>query len=265
MSTLAPAPSERLLPGQRFIPDLVEVQGPHRLRFARTEGDLDRIQRLRFQVFNLELGEGFAESYTTGRDQDAFDHQCQHVLVETVAGGDIVGTYRLQVAENALAGAGFYSATEFDFGTMPAEVLRSSVELGRACVSKEHRSKRALFLLWRGLIEYSLHNGKTAFFGCSSLTSQDPAEGLRFYEALRARGRVHPTVRVEPLPANACVCAGSIEGPPVPVPTLFGIYLRHGGTVLGPPALDREFGTIDYLTYIAVDRTHIKAFGGRRR
>ena len=84
-------------------------------------------------------------------------------------------------------------------------------------------------------------------------------------EALRAQGRVHPTVRVEPLPENACVCAGSIAGPPVPVPTLFGIYLRHGGYILGPPALDREFGTIDYLTYITVDQSHLTTFGGRRR
>ena len=230
-----------------------------------TEGDLERIQRLRFQVFNLELGEGLAESFETGRDQDAFDHQCQHLLVETVAGDEVVGTYRLQVAETAFAGVGFYSATEFDFGTMPESLLQDSVELGRACVSKEHRSRRALFLLWRGLIAYSVYNEKKAFFGCSSLTSQDPAEGLRFYAALREQGRVHPTVRVDPLPAFACACAGSIEGPPVPVPKLFGIYLRHGGYILGPPALDREFGTIDYLTHVTVDQSHLKAFGGRRR
>ena len=263
----ASARPDGLLPGQRYIPDLLETQGRYRVRFARTEADLEAVQRLRFGVFNLELGEGLAESFATGRDGDVYDTQCQHVMVEETKQGEVVGTYRLQVAECARSGAGFYSAGEFGIGALPDDVLASSIELGRGCVHRGHRTKRALYLLWRGLAEYVVHNGKRGFFGCSSLTSQDPAEGLRFYEQLRAEGRVHPSLRVEPVPEVACrVPEGeTIEGPVVPVPTLFGIYLRHGAWVLGPPAIDRQFGTIDYLTYLEVKDEHLRTFGRRGR
>ena len=99
---VTPPTPDRLLPGQPLIPPLVEEQAGYRLRFARTEADLEEVQRLRFRVFNLELNEGLAESYQTGRDEDAFDPQCQHLMVEHAPSGACVGTYRLQVAESAL-------------------------------------------------------------------------------------------------------------------------------------------------------------------
>lgn len=261
--TATPQP-DRLLTGQPLIPLLEEVQGPYRLRFARTAADLEAVQRLRFRVFNLELGEGLDESFLTGRDEDAFDHQCQHLMVEHVDQGTCIGTYRLQVAESALSGKGFYSASEFDLSSLPDEVLHRSIELGRACVDRDHRTKRALFLLWRGLVEYVVHNKRDSFFGCSSLTSQDPAEGQRLFQQLERAGHVHPTLHAEPLPELACK-ATDIGSQPVPVPTLFGIYLRHGAYVLGPPAIDRQFGTVDFLTYLEVQPKHLKMFGKRDR
>lgn len=258
---LTAASPERALPGQHLIPPTREIQGKYRLRFARTEGDLAEVQRLRFRVFNLELGEGFDESYLSGRDEDAFDAQCQHLMVEHLASEECVGTYRLQVAESARAGIGFYSAGEFDLSNIPADVINNSVELGRACVDEDHRSKRVLFLLWRGLAEYVTHNNRDRFFGCSSLTSQDPAEGQKLYEQLLAAGQVHPEYDVTPLPGFECAAAA--RKAKVKVPTLFQIYLRHGAYVLGRPALDREFGTIDFLTYLEVKPEHLATFGGK--
>jgi putative hemolysin len=237
----------------------VRERGPHRLRFARTEADLDAVRRLRFQVFNLELGEGLDASYLSGKDEDQFDAQCQHLMVEHAADG-VVGTYRLQVAETAMAGEGFYSASEYDFSALPNAMLMASVEAGRACVAKGHRDKPTLYLLWCGLIAYLKFHNKKAFFGCSSLTSQDPAEGLRFYDELEADGHVHPEYRVTPLPGFTCL-AKDTSGPKVEMPKLFGMYLRHGARVLGPPAIDREFGTIDYLIYVEATRRHFRLFG----
>lgn len=269
MDSAPPAPADGLLPGQRHIPALDEAQGKYRVRFARTEADLDAVLRLRFRVFNLELGEGLKTSFVTGRDEDVFDGQCQHLMVLTAEGDEVIGTYRLQVAENALAGAGFYSAGEFDLSALPDEVLAASVELGRACVDSEHRTKRALYMLWRGLAEYVVHNKKRSFFGCSSLSSQHQAEGMRFYEWLEQEQRVHPDLSVTPLSEFACAAPGDPppgeDVPLVPVPPLFGIYLRHGAWILGPPAIDRQFGTIDYLTYLEVQEDHLRTFGGRQR
>jgi putative hemolysin len=225
----------------------------YRVRFAQTNADLDAVFRLRFDVFNMELGEGLPQSYGTQRDQDRFDPQCQHLVVLSEDSGDVIGTYRLQVAETSLRGEGFYSAGEFDFAYLPPEVVADGVELGRACIRKDHRNREVLFLLWQGLAAYVLWNEKRYFFGCSSLTSTDPYEGVRMYEHLRSIGHVHPNIDVPVRPGFECVATGSLKPlPPIEIPALFRAYLRYGAKVVAPPALDREFKTIDFLTLLDV-------------
>ena len=46
--------------------------GKYEVRFARTQAELEAVQRLRFEIFNLELGEGLDESHSTGMDVDRF-------------------------------------------------------------------------------------------------------------------------------------------------------------------------------------------------
>src|SRR6185436_13849796 len=130
---------------------------------------------LRFEVFNLELGEGLDASFLTRRDEDPFDRTCHHLLVEDRASGRIVGTYRMQTSEMAAGACGFYSAGEFTLGSLPREVVAGSVELGRACIAREHRGRPVLFLLWKGLAGYLMHFGKRYLFGCCSLSTQDEA------------------------------------------------------------------------------------------
>jgi putative hemolysin len=169
----------------------------------------------------------------------------------------------MQTAPSARAGIGFYSAGEFDLSTFPAEVLEESVELGRACVGKRHRSRGVLFLLWRGVIEYTSFNRMRSCFGCSSLTSQDPNTGMRCYRQLSRAGAVHPEIRVEPLPGFECVEDRATQtGEEVRIPALFDTYLKYGACVLGPPAIDRSFGTIDFLTYALVTEEHKRNFVG---
>ncbi|MBC8327725.1 MAG: GNAT family N-acetyltransferase [Planctomycetes bacterium] len=234
------------MPGDPHTPPLDQLRGGYRLRFAQGERDLDAVQRLRFEVFNLEIGEGLAESHLDGRDRDRFDAQCQHLMIEEAASGVAVGTYRLQVAAEAAAKEGLYSAGEFDLSRLPAAFFDQAVELGRACITRPHRDTRVLGLLWKGLATYMIWNRKRRLFGCNSLTSQDPADGLRLWQQLQDGGHAHADLRVEPLPGLACL--GQASDHPVEVPTLFGIYLRYGSKVLGPPAIDRDFGTIDFLT-----------------
>ena len=56
--------------------------GRYRLRMAETVEDRDGACRLRFKVFNIEMGEGLERSYETGLDSDEFDLFCEHLLVE---------------------------------------------------------------------------------------------------------------------------------------------------------------------------------------
>lgn len=234
------------------IPSVHEESSRYELRFARDLDDLRRIQRLRFEVFNLELGEGLDRSYATLRDEDHFDRTCHHMMVVDRKTRAIVGTYRMQSIE-MLGEAGFYSAAQFDLATLERSFLPSAVELGRACIGREHRTSRVLFLLWRGLAAYMLHNKKRYFFGCCSLTSQDAAEGLRMLAYLEANDFLDPNWRVVPQTGYECIATiGAADDCP-PVPQLMRTYLQYGARIAGPPAIDRLFKTIDFLTVFDIE------------
>jgi putative hemolysin len=243
-------------PHPERVPAGAIEQGRYRARFATTEAELDAILRLRFSVFNLELGEGLAASFLTGRDEDRFDRTCHHLLVEEVRDeATVVGTYRMQTSEMAAAGSGFYSAGEFDLSALPEEVRRGAVEVGRACISRQHRNRQILFLLWKGLARYMVTNRKRYLFGCCSLTSQDGCEGLKALAHLEAAGQIHPAIHVPPQPGFECSCDGPLLASPGPyeLPLLFRTYLRYGAQVCGAPAIDREFRTIDFLVLFDIE------------
>lgn len=248
------------------LPDFVQETQQYRLRCARSAADLDAVLRLRFEVFNLELQEGLVASYATGRDEDAFDRQCHHLLVEDRLTGAVIGTYRLQTAAMAEAGGGFYTDTEFDLAHLPATTLAEGVELGRACIARAHRGRAVLFLLWRGLAAYVMHNRKRFLFGCCSLTSQNPADGWAALALLERRDRMWTHLHVPGRPGFECEPVSEVI-PATSLPPLFDIYLRYGGKVASPPVIDRAFGTIDFLVLFDIEamdpRTHRFFFGDR--
>jgi len=210
------------------------------------------VQRLRFEVFNLELGEGLDDSRREGLDRDEFDLVCDHLMVEDERTEDLVGTYRMQPASRGAAD--LYCAREFDLRGLPSAVLRDGIELGRAAVARGHRNGLALFALWRGLAAYATWRRARFLFGCSSLTSQDEALGWRVYAQLRGQGRLFSGVHVSPWPSFACVRprpAG--QSGAIALPRLFRTYLRYGARACGPPAIDRAFKTIDFLTLLDLE------------
>jgi putative hemolysin len=235
-------------PGSATMPPMVEVsRANYRLRLAVTETDVRAAQLLRFVVFNLELREGLEQSYATCLDADAYDAICDHLLVEEVSTGEVIGTYRLQTGHRAAENRGYYSAQEFDFA--PYEPLRAQmVELGRACVHSSHRNLTVLSLLWKGIANYVSSRGCRYLVGCSSLTSQDPAVGMAAYGHLQ-RYLVREEWRTIPLPQFICH-PGATTAPAPKIPKLLTAYLALGAKICGPPALDQEFKTIDFLTFL---------------
>ncbi|MCI0621014.1 MAG: GNAT family N-acetyltransferase [Acidobacteria bacterium] len=252
-----------------LLPPAEIREGRYLARFAQSRQQIEAALQLRFEVFNLELGEGLESSFATGQDRDEFDDSCHHLIILDPREERVVGTYRLQTGEMASAARGFYSAREFDLSLLPKGVLENSVELGRACIAKDHRNTHVLFLLWKGIAAYVAHNQKRYLFGCCSLTSQDPCEGDRVFKYLKAKGHLHERFRVSPKSGLECICASQTEDylcEEVMLPKLFKIYLRFGAKVCGPPAIDREFKTIDFFVIFDVDsmdhRTHSLLFGG---
>lgn len=248
------------------VPTSTTSAGRYILRFARTEEDLVRILRLRYEVFNLELGEGLETSHADGRDEDGFDRGFHHLMIEERDSGAVVGTYRMQTPEMAASG-GYYCSGLFQLSDLPDAVRKRAVEIGRACVARQHRNGRVLNLLWRGLASYLAWNRKSVLFGCCSLTSQDAALGLTTHRHLEQMGAVHATLAVEPREDKSCAnsdclpATGSTASPKIPA--LFQAYLTMGAKALGPPAIDREFKTIDWLVLLDIeelDRFTYRAF-----
>jgi putative hemolysin len=222
------------------------------LRIASSQADVRAAQTLRFFVFNLELQEGLEASYLTLRDEDIFDAVCDHLLVEHQ--GEIVGTYRMQTGLSARNAHGFYSAQEFDL--RPFEPFQHEIlELGRACVHREHRNLHVLGLLWRGIVQYAREHACRYLLGCSSLTSQNPNDGLVVFNQLAQKHLAPEPFRTAPLPQWQCEPQAPSTPPsaPLKVPKLLSAYLSLGARICGAPALDTEFKTIDFLTLLDLE------------
>ena len=258
------------IPSLTLKPRIHAEAGRYTLRLAETTGDREAACRLRFRVFNLELGEGLESSYQTGLDIDRFDLCCEHLLVEDKsainAARRIVGTYRMQSGSTAARNLGYYSEQEFSLA--PYEPLRPGIlELGRACIDREHRTPEVLMLLWRGIAQYATDMGLRYLVGCSSINSQNPAEGWQMYCQLE-HYRVPPEFETVPTAAFACpigpqgapaqtspcpsesMSGAQSQTAPPKVPKLLKTYLAIGARIAAPPAWDREFGTIDFLTLL---------------
>lgn len=225
-------------------PSVSIALGRYRVRLAETTAEREAACRLRFQVFNIELGEGLAHSHHAGIDQDPFDFFCDHLIVED--GSEVVGTYRMQPGALAAQHLGYYSQQEFDFA--PYAALRGEVlELGRAAIAREHRSSEVLTLLWRGIAAYARACRLRYLIGCSSLNSCDPKEGWSVYRQLtpflapaELITQPTPAYQLPPAPADAAA----------KVPKLLRTYIAVGARICATPAWDREFGTIDFLTLL---------------
>jgi putative hemolysin len=229
-----------------------ECEGPitssplFHVSLAQTMTDLTECQRLRYLVFNSEMGEGLATSERSGLDRDKFDWVCDHIMVRDITSGKLVGTYRMQTGYRAKGNLGYYGEQLFDLS--PFEPIRGeTLELGRACVHRDYRNTTALSMLWKGIASYAALCNARYLVGCSSITSQDEREGMSLYHTLKERYLAEPPLRAQPKPNFRCKDDGrTVEAPCLP--RLFRAYLDNSARLCGPPAIDREFKTIDFLT-----------------
>jgi putative hemolysin len=238
---------------------IVNAPAHYAMRLAQGTDEVRAAQTLRFEVFNLELNEGLAESHLSGFDEDPFDAVCDHLLVEHLPSRHIVGTYRLQTGKNAASHLGYYCAQEFQFSVF--EPLRAEmVELGRACVHRQHRNLVVLGLLWKGIADYARQHHARYLFGCSSLSTQETAAGASVYADLCRKHLAPLSWRTTPLPGYEC-SLDQFTAEPVSIPKLLRAYLTLGAKICGPPALDQQFKTIDFLTVLDLATLSVAARG----
>jgi putative hemolysin len=241
--------SARLSTPARLSTDIARA-GSYVARIASDSSELDAIFRLRFKVFNLEMQEGLDSAFVTGRDHDEYDPVCDHIFVQNSASGEIVGTYRMQTGFTARRWLGFYSEREFDFA--PYHRFESQLlELGRACIASEHRSYEVLMLLWKAVAIHACQNGVRYLIGCSSVPTQDAREAWSLYRRLSPAFEVSSELRTTPTSRFAIpVDEGNSDAR---IPKLLRAYLAVGAKICGPPALDQEFKTVDFLTLLDLE------------
>jgi len=229
--------------------------GPYRIQMAQNQDDIKKALKLRFEVFNLELNEGIPENASLGIDIDQFDSHCDHLLVWY--NDDVVGTYRL-LPGSKKPQQGFYSQTEFNLAKT-FEYYQSNmsevVELGRGCISEEHRKQNVLMSLFIGLHCYIEENNFKALFGCASLPPEtSPSASLAAFKYLQNNNFFNSSPKAHPLEKNQNLDLESkteINDDIIKstIPALLDIYLKIGAKIISSPAYDPTFKCYDLLVF----------------
>ncbi len=237
--------------------DLLEV------RLARTDAEIERALRLRWEIFAGELGASLCSADRI--DRDRFDEQCEHLVVVERASGDVVGTYRLLLPQAAARLGCLYSEAEFDLQRLSA-IRGRMVELGRSCVRADHRSGAAIMLLWAGIGSLLASTGVRFLIGCASVPMRDGgAMAANLYRRLASEHLAAEAMRVWPrqrLPIERFA-----PGEAAPIPALIKGYLRAGAVLLGEPHVDTEFGCADFpmmLDLLELDTRYQRRFSSTR-
>ena len=238
------------------IPRTLASTNRYEVRLAESEADLRAAQSLRYRIFNLELGEGLEDSHIQELDVDKYDPQCNHLLVVENDTDTVIGTYRMQTYEKARQHHGFYTSDEFELASLPSNLLHQSVEVGRACIAKEHRNGRVLYLLWRGIAEFMKLTASRYLFGCCSIASTTPRDGWVVMDYLRQNGHMHESYYLDTKESFNCPETDRDENAwqEIELPQLFNLYLDLQAKVLSKPALDSDFKTIDFLIIVDIEQ-----------
>jgi putative hemolysin len=99
---------------------------------ACTAVEIKQVLRLRYEVFTEDMGVVFPDAYD-GIEQDRFDSWCEHLMVQELDTGRVVGTYLILTPARARQAGGYYSQSEFDLSGL-GEIADEIVEVGRSCV-----------------------------------------------------------------------------------------------------------------------------------
>lgn len=220
------------------------------LKVASNIIELLKVFILRYKCFLKDFG----ISKILKLDVDAFDFQCDHLIIKDKKSKKIIGTYRLNCS---LFNDNFYTSTEFDINSFLARP-GVKLELGRACVDSSYRNGRTIDLLFSGVTKYAQLSGSRYFFGCSSIHETCPEkigmvmsylnqkEQLTFDSSIQTNPKFQMNYKfqdtVDPKEAKKIL------------PSLLRTYLSAGADVYSTVALDNDFECTDLLTIVDIEK-----------
>lgn len=235
-------------------------KGDFIVKTAQDPEEVIQALQLRHEVFYEEI---LHKKKMRNLDIDRFDNICDHLLVLEKGGNKVIGTYRFN---SSLYSDEFYSATEFDISNI-LKLKGNKLELGRACIHKDHRNGITISLLWAGIAEYLKASESKYLFGCSSIKTTDFFQIAGIYRFVKDNHLSSEDLRVFPVRKfkvkgldDYAEFLGKAHGAydskiaRKMLPSLLKTYLRAGAAVCGEPALDEDFKCIDLLTLMDVEK-----------
>ncbi|MDP2253459.1 MAG: GNAT family N-acyltransferase [Thiobacillus sp.] len=216
----------------------------YHVSLAVDDSEIREAQRLRHKVFAEEMGARLS-SALPGHDIDLYDPFCDHLLVRELAGGEVVGTYRILPPDAARRVGSYYSEQEFDLTRL--NFLRPRMaEIGRSCVHPAHRSGAVIARLWIGLADYMTRYGYEYIVGCASIGMADGGHIAASVHRQIVERHLAP-VEWRATPRTRLPVESLDDGRAAALPTLIKGYTRLGAMVCGEPAWDPDFNTADLL------------------
>ncbi|MDZ7595555.1 MAG: GNAT family N-acyltransferase [Thiobacillus sp.] len=216
----------------------------YHVSLAVDDSEIREAQRLRHKVFAEEMGARLS-SALPGHDIDLYDPFCDHLLVRELAGGEVVGTYRILPPDAARRVGSYYSEQEFDLTRL--NFLRPRMaEIGRSCVHPAHRSGAVIARLWVGLADYMTRYGYEYIVGCASIGMADGGHIAASVHRQIVERHLAP-VEWRATPRTRLPVESLDDGRTAALPTLIKGYTRLGAMVCGEPAWDPDFNTADLL------------------
>ncbi|MGD8591505.1 MAG: lysophospholipid acyltransferase family protein [Gammaproteobacteria bacterium] len=242
---------------------------------------LQEIGRRREITFR-ETGEGTGKSI----DLDLFDEYYYHLFVWNKANHEVVGAYRMGLADKIVEQfgiKGLYTRTLFKYKRQLLESLYPSIELGRSFVRGEYqRNFIPLMLLWKGIGQFIAQNPRYRYlFGPVSISSEYETVSQQLLVDFLKNNNFHQQLarHVKPLNPfrNAIKSSWSsndftvvndieqisdivaqFEKDHKGVPVLLKQYLKLGGTLLGFN-VDHDFNNaLDGLIMVDLVKTDPK-------
>ena len=226
--------------------------GPIEVRLAHPRQEIEAMQKLRYKIFYQECSATppHPAIEKEQKDFDDLDLFCDHLIAIDHTTKEIVGGYRLISLEAAQKAGGFLTSQEFDLSRLeqyPEPIL----ELGRACVASDYRTKGIMGFLWQGIASYIRHHQIGVLFGCANFSGIDPepfAQALSFLhhfcmmdEQYRPMARSFSSIPMNRMnKEDVHVRTAFRELPP-----LIRGYLRLGGVVGEGAFIDRSFHSLD--------------------
>ena len=159
------------LPGGQMLLTAGEMRVCH-ARAPQIPAILREIGRLREITFRA-VGEGTGKAI----DLDRFDDDYVHLFIWNTERREVVGAYRLGLADEIMAARGvkgLYTHTCFRFDERLMRQLQPAIELGRSFVRPEYQKAfHPLLLLWRGICAFIVRYPRYHhLFGPVSITNE---------------------------------------------------------------------------------------------